>query len=186
MIFISSSNKWLLLADMHLDKYAYDDKREDAVIESLRTAPDEYGLIIIGDFLSPGFSLQDARIYHSLLMNEILKRKTIFLNGNNDPYIGYDAASIFNRDLNEYIKIKHGHTVPKLVCSFFNIFKIKKDIDVTWKKREKLDKAFRLLSFLNKRKDIVIGHYHFEYFDDDHFVGVLAPRKIYYFDRLFK
>lgn len=147
----------------------------------LMQLPLDYGIIVVGDFLSPGFSFNDCHVYHYLLMQELFKHKVVFLAGNNDPFISNYQRAIFDEYKGEKVIIEHGDRRPRIINAFFNLFKTSN----TQRKenRKCIKKAVKKLNSFKDGKHI-IAHYHAAVATVK---GVsIADWKLYFIDELIK
>lgn len=178
--FVIHDKKWVLIADLHLNKDNYSAK-EISLIDELQQVDTEYGIIVVGDFLSPGFSFNDCFVYHSLLMKELLKHKIVFLCGNNDPFISNYRRVVYDDYRSPDVIIEHGDGRPRLLNAFLNMFKFGHiDIDKNIMKRR-----FKAARKLHKYKNChIIAHYHAYIATTD---GVAIPDwKVYLLEELLK
>lgn len=179
--FIIHDKKWILIADLHLNKDNYSAK-EISLIDELQQVDAEYGIIVVGDFLSPGFSFNKCFIYHSLLMKELLKHKIVFLIGNNDPFISNYRRVIYDDYQNSDVIIEHGDGRPRLLNAFLNLFKREFAHD----NRNVMKRRFKAAKKLHKYKNNnhIIAHYHAYIATKD---GVAIPDwKVYLLEELLK
>ena len=176
--FWTDSEKWLIITDLHLSDTCYLSK-ELKLINDLKNAPKDYGVIVLGDFNQPHFKKEDIYLHHFHLMEQLSKRKTIFVKGNNDPDIScYDGVKILLKD--EFWLLEHGHKTPDWFNRILNLFKPKmRELGPDVNKQQKMRKYIES----HHRNNYITGHYHISYYD----IGgriVLAPWKLYYFDKL--
>lgn len=174
---VKDPENWVTIADIHLTKgFSAEDDR--LLIEQLKRYRD-YKVIVNGDFLSHHASFKDAFHYHSSLMLELGQHpEVVFLNGNNDPDISmYDEAVFIDKSYAVWT-VKHGHSLPKSLCRFLNLFKTYK----THSDRESAALPGTKLYDKWTRKwglsCTMIAHYHFECTCIRGFL-VMAPRKVY-------
>lgn len=176
--FWTDSEKWLIIADLHLSDTFYPFK-ELKLINDLRKAPKDYGVIILGDFIQPHYKREDLYLHHFHLMEQLSKRNVIWVKGNNDPDISeYDGVKIFVKD--EFWLLEHGHKTPDWFNRIINHFKPKTRIlepDIF--KKQKMRKYIEI----HHRNNYITGHYHMSYYNRDGRI-VLLPWRLYYFDKL--
>lgn len=161
----SFSKKWLLLTDLHLNR---DTSWDSKVVQNIREAGPGYGVIVMGDFLDYNMTFAEAFMIHRELFEALSQRNTIFLKGNCDPKIfsSYRAVIICLESSN--VTIKHGHIFSN---SFMNFLK---------KPRKLINSStLKMVKKINKKQNLVIGHYHFEYINPIKKVAILSPRKVY-------
>ena len=176
--FWTDSEKWLIITDLHLSDTCYLSK-ELKLINDLKNAPKDYGVIVLGDFIQPHFKKEDIYLHHFHLMEQLSKRKTIFVKGNNDPDIScYDGVKILLKD--EFWLLEHGHKTPDWFNKIINLFKPKmRELEPDINKQQKMRKYIES----HHRNNYITGHYHISYYDKGGRI-VLAPWKLYYFDKL--
>ena len=163
--FASFSKKWLLLTDLHLNG---DTSWDSKVVQNIREAGPGYGVIVMGDFLDHNMTFAEAFMIHRELFEALSQRNTIFLKGNCDPKVfsSYRAVIIYLESFN--ITIKHGHIFSN---SFMNFLK---------KPRKLVNQStLKMIKKINKKQNLIIGHYHFEYINPIKKVAILKPRKVY-------
>lgn len=163
--FASFSKKWLLLTDLHLNR---DTSWDSKVVQNIREAGPEYGVIVMGDFLDYNMTFAEVFMIHRELFEALSQRNTIFLKGNCDSKVfsSYRAVIIYLESSN--ITIKHGHIFSN---SFMNFLK---------KSRKLVNSStLKMIKKINKKQNLIIGHYHFEYINPIKKVAILSPRKVY-------
>ena len=168
--FASFSKKWLLLTDLHLNR---DTSWDSKVVQNIREAGPGYGVIVMGDFLDYNMTFAEAFMIHRELFEAFSQRNTIFLKGNCDPKVfsSYKAVIIYLESFN--ITIKHGHIFSN---SFMNFLK---------KPRKLINSStLKMVKKINKKQNLIIGHYHFEYINPIKNVAILKPRKVYKLDEV--
>lgn len=166
----SFSKKWLLLTDLHLNG---DTSWDSKVVQNIREAGPGYGVIVMGDFLDYNMTFAEAFMIHRELFEALSQRNTIFLKGNCDTKVfsSYKAVVIYLESSN--ITIKHGHIFSN---SFMNFLK---------KPRKLVNPStLKIIKKINKKQDLIIGHYHFEYINPIKRVAILSPRKVYRLDEV--
>lgn len=178
--FWTNSTKWLIIADLHLSSM-HCQPEEQKLINDLKAAPKEYGVIILGDFIQPHYKREDLYLHHALLMKQLAKRNTVYVKGNNDPSISdYDGVKILVKD--KTWLLEHGHKTPDWFNKIINHFKPK--IRNTEPNMYKQQKILKYLESHHKCSYIT-GHYHTPYHSKDGRI-VLIPWDLYYFDNLIK
>lgn len=167
--FASSSKKWLLLTDLHLNR---DTSWDSKVVQNIRKAGPGYGVIVMGDFLDYNMTFAEAFMIHRELFEVLSQRNTIFLKGNCDPKVfsSYRAVIIYLESFN--ITIKHGHIFSN---SFMNFLKKPRKLIVN----KSSTFRYKKIKKINKKNNLIIGHYHFEYINPIKKVAILSPRKVY-------
>ena len=175
--FWTDSEKWLIVADLHLSDTCYLSK-ELKLINDLENAPKDYGVIVLGDFIQPHFKKENLYLHHYHLLEQLSKRNTIYIKGNNDPDIScYDGVKIFLK--NGLWLLEHGHRTPDWFNRILNLFKPKmRELEPDIHKQQKMCKYIES----HHRKNYITGHYHISYNRDERIV--LLPWKLYYFDEL--
>lgn len=176
--FWTNSTKWLIIADLHLSSM-HCQPEEQKLINDLKAAPKEYGVIILGDFIQPNYKREDLYLHHAPLMKQLAKRNTVYVKGNNDPSISdYDGVKV--RVENKTWSLEHGHKTPDWFNKIINHFKLK-----TRNTEPNLYKQQKILKYLESHHKCryITGHYHTSYHSKDGRI-VLIPWNLYYFDKL--
>lgn len=154
---------------------------EQKLIDELKEAPKEYGVIILGDFIQPHYKREDLYLHHASLMKQLAKRNAVYVKGNNDPNISdYDGVKILVKD--KTWLLEHGHKTPDWFNKTINHFKPK--IRKAEPDAYKTVKIRKYIESHHKHRYIT-GHYHTPYHSKDGRI-VLVPWKLYYFDKLIK
>lgn len=176
--FWTDSEKWLIVADLHLSDTCYPSK-ELKLINDLENAPKDYGVIVLGDFIQPYYKKEDLYLRHFHLMEQLLKRNTIYIKGNNDPDISdYDGVKIIVKDC--IWLLEHGHKTPDWLNKILNLFKPRmRRLEPNMYKQQKICKYIES----HHKSNYITGHYHISYYDKDGRI-VLLPWKLHYFDEL--
>ena len=176
--FWTDSEKWLIVADLHLSDTCYLSK-ELKLINDLKNAPKDYSIIVLGDFIQPYYKKENLYLHHSYLMEQFSKRNTIYVKGNNDLDIScYDGVKILLKD--ELWLLEHGHKTPDWLNRILNLFKPKmRELEPNIYKQQKMRRYIKN----HHRNNYITGHYHMSYYDKGGRI-VLAPWKLYYFDKL--
>ena len=60
--FWTDSKKWLIVADLHLSDTCYLSK-EVKLINDLKNAPKDYGVIVLGDFIQPYYRKENLYLH---------------------------------------------------------------------------------------------------------------------------
>jgi metallophosphoesterase superfamily enzyme len=174
--FWTDSEKWLIIADLHLNSIHCLSK-EQKLINELKDAPEDYGIIILGDFIQPHYKRENLYLHHEHLMEQLSKRNVIYVKGNNDPDISdYDGVKIFVKD--EIWLLEHGHKTPDWFNRIINHFKPK-----TRKLEPNIYRQQKMYKYIDNKSRYITGHYHISYYGKDGRI-VLLPWKLYYFDKL--
>ena len=176
----TNNKKWIIIADLHLSSF-HSLFFETELVNELKNAPKEYGVIILGDFIDSGYKIQNLWLHHSQLMQQLSKRMVIWVKGNNDPISPYDGVILHTK--NNTWTLEHGHKTPDWLNKIINPFKFGRkgfDINVPSDKRKhKLKKYIES----HPRHKYITAHYHIEYFGKDGRISIL-PWKVYYLDKL--
>lgn len=178
--FWTNSKKWLIITDLHLDS-THSLSKELNLISDLKNAPKDYGVIILGDFIQPHYKIEDLYLHHPHLMEQLSKRNTIYVKGNNDSDISdYDGIKILLKD--KIWLLEHGHKTPDWFNKIINHFKPKiRKLEPDTYKQQKIRKYIES----HYRCYYITGHYHISYYSKDGRI-VLLPWKLYYFEKLVK
>ena len=176
--FWTDSEKWLIIADLHLSS-VHCLSKEQKLVNELKDAPEDYGVIILGDFIQSHCKRENLYLYHEHLMEQLSKRSVIYVKGNNDPDISdYDGVKIFVKD--EIWLLEHGHKTPDWFNRILNHFKPKtRELEPNIYKQQKMCKYIES----HNKSRYITGHYHISYYSKDGRI-VLLPWKLYYFDKL--
>lgn len=167
---VTDPENWIVIADCHFKRSS-----RTKELTKLLTANWNSNIIFLGDTISAHYSFEQLAVDHSDLVYEIFKHsKVLFINGNNDPYISkYDKVLVPGYAGSLTWTLRHGHRLPKWVCSIFNLFKGKGHHSYVNIKRGIFGKIDRMLNGTYQ----IVGHFHKEILKDTY--KVLAPGKIY-------